>query len=95
MKVLCRGAIVLRRNHRRVDGFWKVLVEHLLPVGLVPAQEYILELLEGLSVVQIDLLRTADEFLIVLSRVNSMPNWPESLWISAICLLRGELLCNL
>ena len=57
----CQGAIVLRQNCRRIDGFWKVLVEHLLPVGLVPAQEYILELLEGLCIVQIDLLRSADE----------------------------------
>ena len=61
MKVLCRGAIVLRQNHRRVDGFWKVLVEHLLPVGKVPTQEYVLELLEGLCVVQINFLRSADE----------------------------------
>ena len=52
---------MLRQNHRHVDGFWKVLVEHLLPVGKVPTQEYVLELLKGLCVVQINLFRSADE----------------------------------
>ena len=61
IKIDCQGAIVLRQNHRRVDGFWKVLVEHLLPVGKVPTQEYVLELLHGLCIVQINLIRSADE----------------------------------
>ncbi len=61
IEIDCQGAIMLRQNHRRVDGFWKVLVEHLLPVGKVPTQEYVLELLHGLCIVQINLIRSADE----------------------------------
>ncbi len=61
IEIDCHGAIVLRQNHRRVDRFWKVLVEHLLPVSKVPTQEYVLELLHGLCIVQINLIRSADK----------------------------------
>jgi hypothetical protein len=54
---------VLWKNHHRIDGFWKVLVEHLLPVGQIPTQEYIFELQEGLRVVQINFFRSADEVI--------------------------------
>lgn len=52
---------MLRQNFRRVDGFGKVLVEHLSPVGEVPTQEYVLELLEGFDVSDVDFLRSTDE----------------------------------
>ncbi len=61
MKLTAKGAIVLRQNHHRVNGFWKVLVEHLLPVGKVPTQEYVLKLLHGLCIVQIYLIRSTDK----------------------------------
>jgi hypothetical protein len=52
---------VLRQNHRQIDGFWKMIVEHLLPVGQISTLEYIFELRKGPCVVQIDFLRSADE----------------------------------
>jgi hypothetical protein len=63
LKIVRQGAIVLRQNHRRIDGFWKVLVEHLLPVGQIPTLEYIFKLQEGLCVVQIDFFCSANEVI--------------------------------
>jgi hypothetical protein len=54
---------VLLQNFRRLDGFEKVLVEHLSPVGEVPTQEYVLELPEGVNVSLVDFLRSADEIV--------------------------------
>ncbi len=36
-------------------------MQHLFPVSEVPTQEYVYELLEGLFIVQVNLLRSADE----------------------------------
>ncbi len=63
LKIDCQGAIVLRQNHRHMDRFWKVLMEHLLLVGEVPTQEYILELLDGLCVVQVNFLFSVDKIV--------------------------------
>ena len=38
-----------------------MLVEHLFPVGEVLTQEYVLELLEGLLIIHVKLLRSTDE----------------------------------
>jgi hypothetical protein len=46
-----------------MDRFWKVLMEHLLLVGEVPTQEYILELLDGLCVVQVNFLFSVDKIV--------------------------------
>ncbi len=62
LKIGHQGAIVLLQNHCRIDGFWKMLVEHLLPVGQVPTLEYIFDQ-EGLCVVQIDFFSSADEVI--------------------------------
>ncbi len=59
----CRGVIVLWQNHRRIDGFWKMLMEHLFPVGQIPTQEYVFKLQEGLVIVQINFFRSADEVI--------------------------------
>ncbi len=60
-EICCRGAIVLRQNFRRLDGFEKVLVEHLSPVGEVPTHEYVFELHEGGDVSHVNFLRSAEE----------------------------------
>ncbi len=62
-EICCDGAIVLLQNFRRFDGFKKVLVEHLSPVGEVSTQEYIFELPEGINVSHVDFLRSADEIV--------------------------------
>ena len=36
-------------------------MQHLFPVGEVPTQEYVLELLEGFDVSDVDFLRSTDE----------------------------------
>ncbi len=57
-----RRAILLWWNlDRRIDWFWEMLLEHLLPVGQIETLEHIFELQERSLVVQIYFLRSADE----------------------------------
>ncbi len=52
---------MLWQNFRRIDGFGKVLVKHLSPVGEVPTQEYVFELHKGVDVSHVNFLRSTDE----------------------------------
>jgi hypothetical protein len=61
MEISCDGAIVLQQNFHCFDGFGKVLVKHLSPVGQVPTQEYIFELMEGFDICHVYLFRSSDE----------------------------------
>ncbi len=60
-EVLSQGAILRRLNDFWVNGLRKVLVEHLLPVGLVAAKEHIAELGKALDVIQVQFFQQVDE----------------------------------
>jgi hypothetical protein len=60
-EVLSQGAILRQLNNFWINGLWKVLVDHLLPVGLVAAEEHIAELGKACDVIQVQFSRRADE----------------------------------
>jgi hypothetical protein len=60
-KFLSQDAILCRHNDFWANGLRKVLVEHLLPVGLVTTKEYIAELGKAGHVIQVQFFRCVDE----------------------------------
>jgi hypothetical protein len=91
-EVLSQSLILCRLGNFWDDRLRETLVENLLPVGLVVAEEHIAELGKACDVVQVQFSDARMNLEIVLSRVNLIPSRPSSMWISALC---GLLLCNL
>jgi hypothetical protein len=60
-EVLSQGTILCRLGNFYVDRLQKIHVEHLLPVGLVAAEEHIAELGKAFDVVQVQFFQCADE----------------------------------
>ncbi len=60
-KVLSQGTIMRRLDDFWVNRLWKVLVEHLLPVSLVAAKEYIAELGKACHIIQVQFFQCVDE----------------------------------
>ncbi len=52
-EVLSQGAILRRLGNFWVGRLWKVLVEHLLSVGLVAMEEHIVELGKACDIIQV------------------------------------------
>jgi hypothetical protein len=60
-EVLNQGMILCRLNNFCVDRLREMHVEHLLPVGLVAAEEHIAELSKACDIVQVQFFWRADE----------------------------------
>ncbi len=60
-EVLSQGAILRRLVDFWDNRLWEVLMEHLLPVGLVVAKEHIAKLNKACDVIQVQFVRCADE----------------------------------
>ncbi len=73
-EVLSQGVILRWLDNFWVNGHQKVLVEHLLPVGLVAANEYIAELGKAGHIIHVQLYDAQMNSRIVLLRVNLIPS---------------------
>ncbi len=72
-EVLSQGTILRQLDNFWVERLWKVLVEHLLQVGLVAAEEHIAKLSEACDVIQNQFFQCTDELgdCLVKSKLDS------------------------
>jgi hypothetical protein len=72
-EVLSQGAILRRLGNFWVNRLREVLVEHLLPVGLVLAKEHIAELCKTCDLIQVQFFQCVDELRdrLAESKLNS------------------------
>ncbi len=95
-EVLSQGVILRRLDNFWVDGLQKVLVEHLLPAGLVAAEEHIAKLRKACDITQVQFSLHTDElgYCLIKGKLDSKLA-VIIVDFSLIHMLRGTLPCNL